>query len=193
MTNLLANEQLWWYVARSGGIVALLLTGSSVLFGLVMSTRIMKGASSPQWLNGTHRWWGGLSVTFTGVHVLALALDSFVSFGVLDILVPFASSWKPGAVAWGIVTMYLLLAVQITSMLGKRIPRTWWKRVHATSFLLFWTGLVHGATAGTDASQPAYIVATAALTLLTVFLSAYRVLTKRRTPSPKTATASVVG
>ena len=190
MTSLLANEQLWWYVARSGGIVALLLTGSSVLLGLVMSTRIMKGASSPQWLNGTHRWLGGLSVTFTGVHVLALALDTFVSFGVLDILVPFASSWKPGAVAWGIVTMYLLLAVQITSMLGKRIPRTWWKRVHATSFLLFWTGLVHGATAGTDASQPAYIVGMAALTLLTAFLSAYRVLTKRRTPSPKPATAS---
>jgi predicted ferric reductase len=193
MTKLLASEQLWWYVARSGGIVALLLTGSSVLLGLVMSTRIMKGAASPQWLNGTHRWLGGLSVTFTAVHVLALVLDSFVSFGVLDILVPFASSWKPGAVAWGIVTMYLLLAVQITSLLGKRIPRTWWKRVHATSFLLLWTGLVHGATAGTGASQPANIVATAALTRLAVFLSAYRVLTKRRTPSPKPATASVVG
>ncbi len=182
MNDLIANEQLWWYVARSGGIMALLLTGLAVVWGLALSTKVMNGAPAPKWLLALHRWIGGLSVVFTGVHIVALVADSYVSFGLLDILVPFASDWKPGAVAWGIVTMYLLLAVQLTSMMMKRIPRKWWKLIHMSSWGLFWTGLVHGVTAGTDAAHPAYIAVTGAMTLLITFLTGYRIFTVRRRP-----------
>ena len=114
-------------------------------------------------------------------------LDSYVHFGVTDVLVPFASDWKPSAVAWGIVTTYLLLAVQVSSLLMKRIPRHWWKRIHLTSWLLFWTGLVHGITAGTDASHPLYVAVTATMTLLVLFLTIARSLTaKRRRRSART-------
>lgn len=174
------TEELWWYVARSGGIVALLLTGMSVIWGLALSTKVMDGTPSPKWLLSMHKWLGGLSVTFTGIHVLALVLDSYVHFGITDILIPFASDWQPGAVAWGIVTTYLLLAVQVSSMLMKRIPRRWWKSIHMTSWLLFWTGLVHGITAGTDASHPIYIAVTATMTLLVLFLTIARSLTAKK-------------
>ena len=108
-------------------------------------------------------------------------------------LVPFASEWKPGAVAWGIVSMYLLVAVQLTSLLMQRIPRRWWKRVHMTSWLLFWTGLVHGVTAGTDASHPLYVGVTALMTLLVVFLTSYRILASRRRPGrPAVASTDAV-
>ena len=103
-------------------------------------------------------------------------------FGVAEILVPFASDWKPGAVAWGVVSMYLLVAVQLTSLMMRRIPRTWWKRVHMTSWVLFWTGLIHGVTAGTDASHPLYVAVTALMTLLVVFLTTFRILASRRRP-----------
>ncbi len=178
--HLLDNEQLWWYVARSGGIVALALCGLSVIWGLALSTKIMKGAPAPKWLLSLHRWLGGLSVTFTGVHMAALVADSYVEFGLIDLFVPFASNWQPGAVAWGIVSMYLLVAVQLTSVFMKRIPRRWWKRVHMTSWLLFWTGLVHGVTAGTDAANPFYIAGTGVMTLLVVFLTGYRIFATSR-------------
>lgn len=181
MTPVLAQtEALWWYVARSGGIVALLLTGMSVIWGLALSTKVMDGTPSPKWLLSLHKWLGALSVTFTGIHVAALVLDDYVHFGLTDLLVPFASEWKPGAVAWGIVTTYLLLAVQVSSMLMKRMPRRWWKRIHLSSWLLFWTGVVHGITAGTDAGHPAYVAVTGTMVLVVLWLTITRTLTARR-------------
>lgn len=177
---LLANEQLWWYVARSGGVAALVLTGLSVIWGLLLSTKSLQGAAKPNWLLAMHRWLGGLSVTFTGVHIAALVADSYVEFGLIDILVPFASAWKPGAVAWGIVSMYLLLAVQISSMWMRRIPRKWWKAIHASSWFLFWAGVVHGATAGTDATNPVYVLLVGTVTVLITWLTGTRVLASRR-------------
>ena len=76
--------------------------------------------------------------------------------------------------------MYLLIAVQLTSVFMKHIPRRWWKRVHLTSYLMFWTGIVHGVQAGTDAGNPLYIGATALLTLVVIFLTVFRILTARR-------------
>lgn len=178
------NEQLWWYVARSGGITALVLTGVAVIWGLMLSTKLMSGAAAPKWLLALHRWLGGLSVAFTGIHMAALVADSYVSFGAADLFVPFASSWKPGAVAWGIVSMYLLVAVQVTSVFMKRIPRRWWKAIHMTSWVLFWTGLVHGVTAGTDAAHPLYIAVTGTMTLLVLFLTGFRILASRRRSGP---------
>ena len=182
MNSVLQHEQLWWFVARSGGIVALVLTGLSVIWGLALSTKVMAGTPSPKWLLALHRWLGGLSVTFTAVHIAGLVFDNYVSFGLTDILVPFASAWKPAAVAWGIVSMYLLLAVQLTSVFMKRIKRSWWKRIHMSSWLLFWTGLIHGITAGSDAGHPLYVAVTGVMTLAVVFLTAVRIMGNRRSP-----------
>ena len=87
---------------------------------------------------------------FLGVHLLGLALDDFIGFGPADFLVPFASSYKPAAVALGVVAMYLLLAIEITSLMMRRIPRHRWHAVHLTSYVVFVIATVHGLTAGTD-------------------------------------------
>lgn len=195
--NDLVTEQIWWHVARTGGIVALVLCGLSVVWGLVMSTRLMSGAATPKWLHAMHRWLGGLAVTFTGLHIAGLVMDSYVSFGPLDILIPFVSGWRPGAVALGVVAMYLLLAVQLSSIWMHKIGRKWWRYIHMSSWLVFWSGLVHGVLAGSDASHPLYIVVTGALTLLITFLTASRMLvsrrSKRRTPIERPARTEVVG
>ncbi len=128
-----------------------------------------------------HRFLGSLSVTFTGIHIVGLVADSYLHFGVAEILVPFASAWRPGAVALGVVSMYLLAAVQLTSMFMKRLPRRLWKGVHLSSYLLFWTGLVHGVMAGSDAGHPLYVLVTALMTLAVLFLTVFRVVNHRKT------------
>lgn len=196
MNNLVSNEQLWWYVARSGGITALVLTGLSVIWGLALSTKVMQGTPKPKWLLSLHRWLGGLSVTFSAVHIAALVADSYVSFGLTDILVPYASDWKPGAVAWGIVSMYLLVAVQASSMLMKRLPRRFWKGIHMSSWLLFWSGVIHGATAGTDATNPIYVLLVGTITILITWLTGVRILASRkarRVVRPQPMSAGAVG
>ena len=96
---------------------------------------------------------GALALVFTGVHVGAILSDTYVHFGLVDVLVPFTSSWHPGAVAWGVVALYLLVAVECTSLLRARIPQTLWRRVHYASFPLFVMATVHGLTAGTDTTR----------------------------------------
>ncbi len=173
------TPEIWWYVARAGGIVALVLTGLAVIWGLALQTKLLQGKPTPRWLLSIHRFLGSLSVTFTGIHILGLVADSYLHFGVAEILVPFASSWRPGAVALGVVSMYLLAAVQLTSVFMKRLPRRLWKGIHLSSYLLFWTGLVHGVMAGSDAGHPLYILVTALMTLAVLFLTVFRAVDRR--------------
>ena len=144
------NSKVWWYVERSGGIVAWVLLALSVLWGLALSTKVFGKRPRPNWLLDLHRFLGGLSVVFTAVHVIAIVFDSFVNITIVNVLVPFTGTWKPGAVAWGIVTMYALVAVEITSLLRKRLSKTAWRAIHYLSFPLFATATIHVLTAGTD-------------------------------------------
>ncbi|MEZ5166580.1 MAG: ferric reductase-like transmembrane domain-containing protein [Acidimicrobiales bacterium] len=147
------NEQIWWYVARSGGILAWVLVTLSVLWGLALSTKILGKAGAPAWLLDIHRWFAALSIVFTVIHVLALVADSYVHFGWSELFVPMASTYEPGGVAWGIVGFYLLIAIQITSLLMRRIPRKLWRYVHFTSFVVFAMATVHRQQAGADATN----------------------------------------
>ncbi|MDQ1533965.1 MAG: hypothetical protein QOF28_1726 [Actinomycetota bacterium] len=144
------NDKVFWYATRSAGIVAWILLALSVLWGLALSTKAFGKRPRPNWLLDLHRFLGGLAVIFTAVHVVAIILDSYVSFSVLNVVVPFTATWHPVAVAWGIVAMYALAAVEITSLLRKRISKQAWRMTHYLSFPLFAFATIHVLTAGTD-------------------------------------------
>lgn len=175
-----ADPPLVWYVARAAGLVAWALSAATVLWGLALSSRALGRRPKPAWLADLHEHLGGLTVVFTAVHVGALALDDYIEFTPTDLLVPFAAEWRPLAVAWGIVGLYLLLAIEGTSLLRRRVPTKLWRRVHRASFMLFAAATTHLLTAGTDATQPwlrwTVLLAVSAV----VYLSAVRVLTPRR-------------
>lgn len=154
------TSQVWWYAARSAGIVSWAMLCLSVVFGLMLSTKTMKGTVNRPWLLGAHRGFSGFAVIFVFVHVLALLFDSYTHFDLIDILLPFSSSWHPLAVAWGVVAMWVVLAVELTSLVRKHIPNRIWKRTHYASFLLFVFATVHGLTAGTDTKTMYAIVLT---------------------------------
>lgn len=174
------DPQLAWYTARAAGIVALGLASASVIWGLLLSTNVLQGRPSKPWLLDLHRFLGGATVIFTGIHLAGLVADTYVHFGVADLLVPFASSWRTGAVAAGVVAFYLLLAVELSSLVMRRIPRRWWKGIHLTSYGVFFIGMIHGALAGTDSGNPIYIGSMVALIALVTGLTVHRVLTARK-------------
>jgi hypothetical protein len=175
------NSQVWWFVARSSGIIAWALLTLSVCWGLLLSTRLLARRVSPAWLLDLHRHLGGLAVVFTGVHLIGLVADSYVTFGWAELFIPMASSWKPGAVAFGIVAFYLLLAVEITSLAMRRLPRSLWRWVHRSSFALFGFATYHGIAAGTDAGNVWYRIVTWTSIGVVVSLTLVLVVTARRT------------
>ena len=182
MTSLLP-----WFVARASGMVAWMLLTSSVLWGLVLSTKLTALGRKPRpaWTLDLHRWLGGLATVFTGVHVLAVLADSSAHIGLEAALVPFASHWRPLAMAWGVVALYLLLAVELTSLARKHLPRAWWRGIHMASFPLFLLATIHGFAAGTDARTWAFVLFAAAAAVPVAALVAQRLEgtpTNRRGP-----------
>jgi DMSO/TMAO reductase YedYZ heme-binding membrane subunit len=181
------DTQIWWYVARATGLVAWGLITTSVIGGMMLSTRLTGGRPTPGWLQDVHRFLGGLAVIFTGFHLLGLVADNFVDFGFADLFVPLASSWQRVGVALGVVALYLLLAVEVTSLLMRRIPRSWWKRVHVTSYALFWFATIHLVSSGTDASNPAMRWSANLAMAAVVFLTLVRVWSPRGRRAARTA------
>jgi predicted ferric reductase len=169
------SSQLFWFTARASGIVAWGLAAASVVWGLALSTRLLGRRPRPAWLLDLHRYLGGLALVFTGVHVLSVLADSYVHFSLVNVFVPLTGDWHPLAVAWGIAGMYLLLAVELTSLARPRVPRRLWRRVHYAGFGVYLMTTVHGLTAGTDGRAPAFLVANAVVASLVAGLTASRV------------------
>lgn len=170
------NPQLWWYVARATGVVAWGLASLSVLWGLALSGRPFGRRPTGPWLLDLHRFFGGLAVVFVAVHIGAIVADTFVHFGWADVLVPFASNWKPLPVALGVVALYCLVAVELTSLAMNRLPKRFWRGVHFTSAIVFVASTVHFLTAGTDRSNTALRLAIAVTVAAATFLLTFRIM-----------------
>jgi predicted ferric reductase len=163
-------EQFMWWVSRATGLVAGLLLVGSLVWGVLLATRALKPVDRPAWLLGLHRYMSTLACLLIVVHLLALVADNYVYFGWREIFVPWGSQWKNTPVALGVIAMYLIGLVQLTSLVMKRIPKSVWRSIHLLSYVGVWLSFFHAAYAGTDVSNPVYqvvvlplaIVATAA-------------------------------
>ncbi len=144
------NGYLIWDVARASGLVTLALVSGSVLAGLAMSLRSSRRPAARAWMQDLHRFLGATAVAFLGVHIGSILLDTYTHFGPVNVLVPFTGSWHPGAVAWGIVGMYLMLAVELTSLARRHLPLGVWRATHLATIPLFGFSVVHALTAGSD-------------------------------------------
>ncbi len=146
-------SHFWWYVARASGLVAWGLVVASCTWGLLHALRTFGRRPSPAWMLSVHRYLSALAIAFVAVHVVAILADGFVDFGVADVLVPMVSTWHPLAVAWGIVGLYVLLAVEGTSLARHRLSPRVWRGTHMLSYVLLALVTIHLLAAGTDATD----------------------------------------
>ena len=179
------NPQVWWYVARGAGITAWLFLTASIMWGIVLTAGLFPKHRRPAWLLDLHRGLAGLTVGFVAIHIGALVADTFVHFGLADVVVPFASSWKPWQVALGVLALWGLIAVEATSLAMKRLPRSAWRAIHFTSYAVFALTSFHGTFAGTDATNPLYVWTSIAVTVTLMIAVVIRILGGgRRRPIP---------
>jgi predicted ferric reductase len=142
-----------WTTSRAAGVTAFAALTLDVVFGLFVSTGAMdrwvpRGASVD-----VHKWLSGVSLAFVALHSLALLGDGSVQFDALDALVPWLSSYRPGAIALGVFAMYGALVVQLSFGWRKRIGVRAWRALHFIAFAVFIAAVVHGLLAGSDAGR----------------------------------------
>lgn len=183
------NPHIWWYLSRSAGIVAWIMLTASVLWGIVLATDLFPKWRRNAWLLSMHRWLAGLTFFFIAGHLATLLLDSYAQFRPLDFVVPFASMWRPTAIAVGVVALWLLVAVELTALAMKGLSKKWWRSVHIASYFVFWAVSIHAALAGTDTSKTLYTVTAIVALAAVVFAASYRVLS-HHLPKRRPARAS---
>ena len=168
-------SSIWpWYISRASGLVAYFL-----LFLLLVSGFGIKTSWSFKFISPTFAWLNhryiGLALSFSVlVHLISLLMDTFVKLSLVDILVPFASSYKPLFLSLGIIGFYLFLAVIISSIFTiNKFPRAW-RLLHYLPYPLFIVLFIHGYFIGTDSSVAAIHWMYLITGLIVGLLSAYR-------------------
>lgn len=165
-----------WLVIRGSGLVAYLLLAASVIWGLLVSTKILGRSVKPKGVSWFHESLAIGGVLATGVHLVALSLHGYIPFTWAEILVPGRSSWNPLPVAFGIAAFYGAVVVSVSFYLRRFIGQKLWRTLHFGGFGVVLAALVHGITAGTDTSDPVFASVYAATGSAIAFLMVVRVV-----------------
>jgi sulfoxide reductase heme-binding subunit YedZ len=147
-------DQVLWFATRGAGIVSLLLSTAVVCLGLMTALRFERRAW-PRFLTvELHRSIALVSVIFVAIHVVSAVLDPFTELGIFAALIPLASTYRPLDVAFGVISVYLVLAVLLTSLIRDRLSQRTWRAVHWLAYAAWPMAVFHSITAGSDAFAP---------------------------------------
>ena len=152
--SLFADSQWAWHLVRGCGMIAYTLMAASTLWGVFLSSRLVKDWSPGPLsllLHATTSW---LAVLFAIAHAVLLLWDGYYHYEVSDLLVPFTGPYRPLPVGLGIISLWLTVAITLSFSVRKRIGQRLWQWLHYTSYAGFALISVHAFFSGTDAVQP---------------------------------------
>ena len=139
---------------RGSGIIAFLLLAGSTIWGLLISTKVLGRAIKAKPVAWFHESLAIGSLVATGVHMYFLFNHDYIDFGYRALFVPGASSWRPLAVALGVVAFYSTFLITVSFYVKKWIGQNAWRAIHMTSFGTFVAAALHGIFSGTDTAHP---------------------------------------
>jgi predicted ferric reductase len=144
-----------WYTARGAGLAALVVLTLSTSLGALTSVKIRSSAARVV-MQYTHRAAAAVGLGLIALHVGTIVADAKAGVGVRGALVPFASAYRPNAVALGSIAAYLLVTIAALALARGRLAASahgaaWWRRVHTLAYGAWALAMLHGLTAGTDA------------------------------------------
>lgn len=191
------RSSLPWVFERLFAFLAYLAMAGSVVYGLLLSTKILDVIAHRPITFTLHQDLASIGLGFAGIHGALLGLDKSVPFSLAQIAVPGLAPYSPLWVAAGQVAFYLMLVVIASFYVRRRIGQRAWRLLHYLTFLAFVGATAHGLGAGTDSGSAwawwIYVGATAAV----MFLFAYRVVlgvaSRRERPAARTATGPAWG
>jgi methionine sulfoxide reductase heme-binding subunit len=153
------SHYLFWITSRAAGTTAMMFASASVGVGLASGTKLLKG---PDRFN-IHQALAVATMVAIAVHGASLLGDTYLRPTVIDVIVPFALSYKTIPTSVGIIAGWGMAILGLSYYLRRWIGARRWKLIHRFTALAWALGLVHTFTAGTDAGQLWFV----ALILLT--------------------------
>ena len=162
--SVLSDPALLWYVNRAAGLVLLVLLTLATALGVgAVDRRTRPRAGTPGVrrtrpigripgfvLPELHRRVALVAVALTVLHIVPAVLDDYVPISWLDVVVPFASDYRPLWLGLGTVTFDVLGVVVVTALLRARIGPASWKVVHKAVYVAWPMAVLHSVKTGTD-------------------------------------------
>lgn len=160
VTNSSLTVTWTWFVIRAAGLTAMALLVSVVLMGIGMVTGLTYRFVEPLRAWAIHRAMSFALMAAVAVHVGFLLIDKFAPYTLANILVPFSVHYEHSSFfglhagslynAAGIVAMYLLLLVLISSLVIIESRKRTWRWLHFLSYVLMGLLFFHALFLGTD-------------------------------------------
>ncbi len=144
-----AAPSQYWFVTRGTGAMALVLLTLSAALG-VANVRRMEFANMRFVVDSLHRSVSLLAAAFVLVHVATTLLDGFAPIGLLDVVIPLHSAYRPLWLGLGALSFDLMAAVLISSLARNRLGYRGWRATHWLSYAGWPVALVHSYGAGSD-------------------------------------------
>lgn len=145
-----STSNLLWYIGRGSGITAYLLLTFSVVLGIALSRRWYSAHWPRMVVDELHRWLTTTFYIFVAIHVVTMLLDPFTHFRVIDVTVPFVSTYRPIWLSLGIIATELSIAAGASVWVRKWIGYRTWHVLHLMAYPIFFMSLLHAIGTGSD-------------------------------------------
>lgn len=146
-------EILAWYSVRILGFMAYLTVAASVMYGLLLSTKILDAIAHRPVSFALHKDLAIAGMVLATLHGGLLLADRSFAFSLRSLLVPFQSPYAPVAVGIGQIAFYGFAVVTASFYVRRQIGQRAWRLLHYLTFLAFVGATWHGIAAGTDTAS----------------------------------------
>jgi predicted ferric reductase len=170
------DPKAYWYLSRGSAFVALSLLWLSMALGLLITNKMARTWPGVPVSFALHEFISILGLGFALFHALILLGDRYIGYTLIQVLIPFSSSYEPFWIGMGQLGFYAMLIVTISFYVRARIGQKTWRSLHYVSFIGYLVALLHCIAAGSDAVLPwvqqYYWISGATL----LFLVCYRII-----------------
>ena len=147
-------DQFLWVLARVAGLGSYAALAIALVTGIALRSAVLDWLGSNRALRALHEYTTALWIPLAALHLLTLLLDSTARIGLVDLVVPFHSSYGTLGIGLGALSVDLLLVVTVTALLRRQVDRRAWIWLHRLSYVAFAAIFLHAVLSGTDFSDP---------------------------------------
>jgi len=172
----MTTDQFLWVLARVAGLSSYAALGIALITGIALRTAVLDWLGSNRALRGLHEYTTVLWIPLAGLHLLSLLLDTTARIGLLDLVIPFHSTYGTLAIGLGALSVDLLMLVTVTAFLKQRMNKDVWLWLHRLAYPAFALLFLHAVLSGTDFSDPIVSAITWAAASMLLLLALVRAI-----------------
>ena len=131
-------------------------------------------------MTGLHRNLSLIAVVFVALHVVTAVADSYVNIPLTAAIVPLASPYERLWLGLGAVSLDIMIAVIVTSLLRRHLSRRLWRGVHLLAYVSWPVAWLHSIFSSTDMRHGALFLLALACAVLVVIAVGWRLAAAAR-------------